>query len=496
MQLNINHVCYTYPGTSRPVFKDLNTVFATGWTGLIGDNGCGKTTLALIASGLLTPDSGTVFPHLTSAYCPQDSSIRPARLEDFAVDWDKDAVRIRKQLEIDDDWAWSYDRLSGGQQKRLQIACALWEQPDVLVLDEPTNDVDAETREAVAAACSAFRGIGLLISHDRELLDKLASRCLVFGPNSVTLRPGGFSSASRQTEEDRARQARQRAEAKREVARLTSEAQRRSEVSARSQSRLSARNLDKHDSDARERLGRAKVTGKDTVAGRASAVMSRRLERATEQAASISVEKRYNPQIQPFGCVSPSKCIAHIPASEFGNHEFRLKVPELWIGPTDHVGISGRNGSGKSTLLRQVLVRVPESVRVAYIPQSVNKSERDEALRSLHSLDKASAGQALSLVARLNSDPERLMDGADVSPGELRKLMLAVQLLQKPHCLVLDEPTNHLDVGSIQALQLMLAEFPGSLVLVSHDNMLLEASCPIRWSITEQQDGAHLLTVG
>ena len=163
--------------------------------------------------------------------------------------------------------------------------------------------------------------------------------------------------------------------------------------------------------------------------------------------------------------------------------------------PTDHVGISGNNGSGKSTLLRRLLELTKPNVRVAYVPQSVSEQRRDEALRFLRALDSASTGQVLSLVARLNSDPDRLLDGGDTSPGELRKLMLAEQLLCEPNLLVLDEPTNHLDLEPIQALQAMLSEFPGALVLVSHDRVLLEATCPIRWNLGEGPDGRFVLSV-
>ncbi len=495
MQLNINRVTYSYPGAAFPALTDISAVFAIGWTGLIGDNGCGKTTLALIAAGRIEPDSGTVFPQLVSAYCPQDSSLPPLHLEEFALDWGQNAVRLRKLLDIDDDWAWRYDQLSGGQQKRLQIACALWENPDVLILDEPTNDLDADTRRSVASACASFGGIGVLISHDRMLLDELVGQCLVFEQGRATVRPGGFSEVFRQTEEERDRRIKERDDAKREVARLKTESQRRSEVSARSKSRLSARNVDKHDSDTRERLGRAKVTGKDTVAGRAASVMAQRFERANDRVSDLTVEKRYDPRIQAFGCVSPARSIVHIPATRLDAGDFSLEVPELWVSSTDHVGISGKNGTGKSTLVRQLLDRLSPGVRVAYIPQSVSKSQRNEALEQLRAMDSATAGQVLTLVARLNSRPERLMDGSDTSPGELRKLMLAEQLLCKPHCLVLDEPTNHLDVGSIQALQAMLAEFPGALVLVSHDQVLLEGSCSIQWHIGSDSEGTHRLVV-
>lgn len=131
---------------------------------------------------------------------------------------------------------------------------------------------------------------------------------------------------------------------------------------------------------------------------------------------------------------------------------------------------------------------MPDGVRVAYVPQNVDDRTRERARAQLASLSAADAGRVLALVAGLNSDPDRLLDGADTSPGEMRKLMLAEQLLAEPHFLVLDEPTNHLDVGSIEALQAMLAAYPGALLLVSHDERLVEACCPLRWHIEERTE--------
>ena len=167
MQLNLSNIEYAYPAAVEPALSGVTATFPQGWTGIVGDNGGGKTTLCLVACCLLQPDAGTVTPPLVSLYCAQDASEPPANLEDFAFAYDSAAVRLRRDLAVGDDWAQRYSTLSGGQQKRLQVACALWAAPDVLAVDEPTNHVDAATRRAITAALSRFGGIGLLVSHDR-----------------------------------------------------------------------------------------------------------------------------------------------------------------------------------------------------------------------------------------------------------------------------------------------------------------------------------------
>lgn len=483
MQLNLLNISYTYEGAASPTLDYVSVTFPQGWTGIIGDNGCGKSTLARVATGLIVPDEGSVAPTLFAAYCPQDTSIVPAELSDLTTDWGSEALQIRDALGIEDAWLWDYERLSGGQKKRVQIACALWQRPDVLVLDEPTNDLDAQTRESVQRSLQAFKGIGLLISHDRALLDALVDQCAVFEETHVVMRPGGYSKVAEQMRV-----------ARREERRLKAEAQRRNEEAARSSSRLSAKHLDKHDSDGRERLGRAKVSSKDSVAGRAAGAMASRSERASQAAAESRVSKRYDASIKLPGHAVRSKFALHVPEGDLRAGDLMLHMPELWVGPRDHVGVSGQNGVGKTTLLRSVRKLVPEQVECAFIPQEVDERSRQAALERLHALDDADKGRVLSLVAGLNTDPDALREGSNISPGELKKLLIAEQLLREPNLLILDEPTNHLDVGSIEALERALAAFPGAIILVTHDEQLLHTVSTLRWHIdrTDNESTLHV----
>ena len=198
MQLNLSNIEFTYPAAAEPALRGVTATFPQGWTGIVGDNGGGKTTLVLVACGVLQPDGGTVAPQLVSLYCAQDATEPPANLESFANAYDSAAMRLRRDLGIEDDWLSRYETLSGGQQKRLQVACALWAAPDVLAVDEPTNHVDATTRHAISVALAQFGGIGLLVSHDRELLDTLCGQCLFVAHGTATMRPGGYSQASSQ----------------------------------------------------------------------------------------------------------------------------------------------------------------------------------------------------------------------------------------------------------------------------------------------------------
>ena len=490
MQLNISHVSYTYPGAVRPAIADVSAVFAQGWTGVIGNNGCGKTTLARVAAGILDPDAGSVAPRLTSAYCEQGTDRPPRCLDEFGYDFGKAARRLRAQLGIEEDWPWRFATLSSGQKKALQVACCLWLSPEVLVVDEPTNHLDAPTREAVTRALQGFEGIGILISHDRELLDRLASRCLFFEDGRATMRPGGYSRASEQAALEHATRVASRASAKRELSRLQAEAVRRRGEADKNASRHSAANLDKHDHDARHRIGLAIYTGKDGAAGRLSARMDARLEAQRERVDSIKVGKRYDGDVWLDANKSPRKVVARLSAQSIPIGDTRtLELPDLLVGPSDRLALVGANGIGKSTLVRRLVAQIPDAVPHVYIAQEIDDRTAAAVTDRLRALDPTARGRVLSIVAQLNSDPDAILDGARTSPGELRKLMLALGILDRPALIVMDEPTNHLDLGSVEALERMLSGYPGAIVLVSHDARLVESIANQIWYLTESENG-------
>ena len=517
MQLNLSNIEYTYPLAVEPTIRNVTATLPAGWTGFVGDNGSGKTTLARIVCGLLRPDAGVVSPSLFSTYCAQSTEKAPDNLEDFAVSYDRAAIKLRNELSIGDDWPWRYDMLSCGQQKRLQVACALWSAPDVLVVDEPTNHVDASTRHALFTALPKFKGIGVLISHDRELLDALCSQCLFIANGTATMRPGGYSQASSQVALERSSAIHAREIAQKEKARTEREAQRRREEASRVQTRRSGKGIAKNDSDARAKKRHYIVSGQDGKAGKLSARMQDRLEKAEDDVADSKVEKRYDAHVWLDVEPSKRKVLFRMEPGCISVGESLLSLPALFIGNTDHIGLVGDNGSGKTTLVKKIIASISADsssidtslidtsfmdatantdradTRVLYIPQEPDVLQKEKTLKKMRELSNAQRGQVLSIVAQLNSDPDCILEGDTVSPGEMRKLMLALGILESPELLVMDEPTNYLDLGSTEALERLLSVYPGALLLVSHDASLVSSATSITWRIQKSEDGYELV---
>ena len=492
MQLSLSQVSYTYPSAIEPILRNVTVTFPEGWTGLLGDNGCGKTTLARIACGDLAPDEGTVTGGLVCSLCAQQADEPPEALFDFAADYGRDARELRRIFRIEDDMPWRFGELSFGERKKLQIACALWQRPDVLVADEPTNHLDADARAELTAALGRFRGIGILVSHDRELLDALADRCASFEPGGrVVVRPGGYTAAHGQAELERASALHERAAAKEHLARLTAEQERRAHEAARADARRSKRHLDPKDKSAKAKIDLAIYTGQDGAAGKAAVQMSAQVEAARKRVAAAYVHKRYDGDLWVDAQPSRRKTVLHIPASSIPCGAEELSIPELFVGNTDHVGIVGPNGAGKSTLLAHLRRLLATDLSVLDIPQEVEPDAREALVARIAALSPAERGQVLSTVAQLNSDPDRILEGGRTSPGELRKLMLAEGLLRRPVLIIMDEPTNHLDLHSTEALERALAGYPGALLLVSHDRAFLRACTSSVWDVRDGRVAPH-----
>ncbi|MCK4790358.1 MAG: ABC-F family ATP-binding cassette domain-containing protein [Desulfobacteraceae bacterium] len=486
--LKFHNVTFIYDCASKPLFQNVSLHVASGWTGVIGANGAGKTTLLKLATGLLEPVQGTIDLRQNSVYCPQRTDDIPAKFNELILTNTKFACVIKGQLGIRDDWGQRWKTLSHGERKRAQIAVALWLKPDVFAIDEPTNHLDSQARQVVANALHLFDGIGLLVSHDRELLDSLCQQCLFIVPPEVITRPGGITKAMEIAKTERQSLEKQHMLKKRAYRRLQREVAKRGELAKQSQKRRSKRGLAKKDHDGREKKDRARVSGKDGVGGKLQRQLQGRLAQDRRHLEDVAVKKQHTLGIWLPGSVSKRNFLLELgPGAISLGGQKQLTYPQLVIRPEDSIAVTGANGSGKSTLIRYIVnsLNVPKE-RITYVPQEIDMRQSQDILAQVHALPNHKLGHLMTIISRLGSRPYRLLDSTEPSPGETRKLLLATGMTYAPHIIIMDEPTNHMDLPSIECLGQALSDCPCSLVLVSHDRRFLNKLTQKRWDIVER----------
>ncbi|MDD3925843.1 MAG: ATP-binding cassette domain-containing protein [bacterium] len=487
MLLAFNRVTFTYEGTTSALLEDITAQFPLGWTGIVGPNGAGKTTVLHLAAGELQPQHGIIKRPEHIVLCPQRTDDIPAELPYFIDAMDVDACVIRGKLQIRDDWTNRWHTLSHGERKRAQIAVALWQQPDALLIDEPTNHIDITTRELLLEALSTFSGIGLLVSHDRDLLDILCRQCFFLDPPEAMMRPGNYTEAASEAEREEKTLTSKRRVVQQELEHIARESQRRHSEAAKADGKRSKRNLARGDSDGRAKIDAARVSGKDGKAGRLAKQMDGRLNKAKDLLSTVQSKKRYKLNFWLDSSVSPRERLFSIPAGSLSlDGERRLSFPALTMPRQDRIAVTGANGTGKSTLLRYIADQLTISAEhLIYLPQEIDLAQTREIMTAVHQLSHQQLGTVMTVVSSLGSRPGRLLENLDASPGELRKILLALGVIRHPYLIIMDEPTNHLDLSAIECLESALAACPCGLLLVSHDQRFLSNIAHTRWHLEQ-----------
>ncbi len=500
--LKFSKVSFAYDGMAGNLLEDVDALFPEGaWTGIVGANGCGKTTLLRLAAGELEPSSGSVGSIGRASYVVQRTDFPPVDFDDFIASHEALAVAWRARLGVDAAWAGRWDSLSHGERKRAQIAAALWREPGVLALDEPTNHLDEAAKSVLLKALKAFSGAGLIVSHDRDFLDALCSQCLFIFPPNATMRPGGVTAGQ---EQDRREQSFLRArdtEAKDDARRLRASAQRRFEIAQQTAAKnKAARNarIDPQDHDGRAKRNLAKLTGKNAWAVSQSAAIGRRAAKAEASRRGLAPRKEYEMGFWLNGGErSRRDYVLSLEAGSVTLGDGRLlRFPEIRVRPDDRIALTGRNGIGKSSFLRHVLplANVPPE-KLLVVPQEISEAESAKILADVKELGAESLGRVMTSVSRLGSRPGRLLESESPSPGEIRKILLATGVDRGVHLLVMDEPTNHLDLPGIECLEEALAECPCAMLLVSHDRRFLSKIARTEWRFEDAGPDAVSLEI-
>ena len=505
MSIQIKNLYFSYPSSNANLFEDFSLQISDGWTCVAGSNGCGKSTLLKLIAGFIQADGGHVSTGSNDAetgtvvYCAQETSDVPENL--YLAFWsdDNEIRRFFSKLKISEEMLERYETLSGGEKKRIQIACALAERPAVLLLDEPTNHLDSETVGLIVSALSDFSGVGIMVSHDRNFVDSLCNRT-VYLFNEARAFAGGRECISYESYpcgltkalELKNRNAdKSRNEWERLNAKADSERQRSAKLEIENQkakSRLSKKSLDSHDHDTQFKIDVARISGKDRTTGDAKARLETQI-RQTENARDEikkSLKRKEGFALSEtdfFKPINVEKCVLKAGS-------YSIDVPQIEIRSGMKFSLTGQNGSGKTLFIRHVIDGLESSGRksdVLYLPQEISDEEMQKILNDFYELDESERGDVLSTLFRLGSEPERLNQlreidfsdgkeniGRELSPGEFRKLMIALAVRKPVSLLILDEPTNHMDITSVVALENALSSLDCAMIAVSHDRAFLE----------------------
>ena len=497
----------------RALFSDLQLSFAPRRVGLVGDNGAGKSVLARLLAGRMPASSGAVRCDGSVHYVAQELDPQGyptvaalagmdgllaalARIAAGSVDeadyalvgerWDAPA-RLRQALDALDlhhvDAGTPTVSLSGGERQRIALQGAWLSQADWLVLDEPSNHLDAQQRARLVAQLARWPGGLLLVSHDRGLLEHV-DEIVELSPQGLRSYGGNYAAYAQQRALEQAGFAAVLQAEKASARRAQREAQQQAE---RQQKRVARGEREGREGNQSKLLLDARKEKSQDSQGKLR-LRAQEAQQARQQKV-VAASAR---------CAPEAERLLLAPDSAVPNGKLILELRDLVLpygqaqplnlvlsGPR-RLAVTGNNGSGKSTLLRVIAGQLaPASgavrchARLAWLDQHAGLREgewsavqRLQARNSLLPEGELRTRLALLGIAGARATlPSRLLSG-----GERMKVALAAELYAQapPQLLLLDEPDNHLDLASLQALEQMLGQYAGALLVVSHDQAFLD----------------------
>ncbi|WP_414938814.1 ABC-F family ATP-binding cassette domain-containing protein [Amycolatopsis sp. cmx-11-51] len=517
----------------RVLFSGLDLVVAPGEViGLVGVNGAGKSTLLETLGGLVPPEEGSVRlnpPTATVGHLPQEPERREGEsvrgflsrrtgvtAAQAALDAATEALTAGEPG-ADDSYGVALDRwlalggadlddragevvadlgltvnldqpmlsLSGGQAARAGMASLLLSRYDIFLLDEPTNDLDLDGLDRLERFVTGLRAGTVLVSHDREFLARTVDRVveLDFAQQQVRTYGGGYESYL----EERAVARRHAREEYDEYSNTRASLESRGAMQ-RSWMEKGVKNARRKatDNDKVGRKFRSEATEKQASKARQTDRMIERLDVVEEP------RKEWELRMEIATAPRAGAVVATLRGAVVRRGEFTLGPVDLQIDWADKVAITGVNGAGKSTLLAALLGRVPVDEGGASLGSGVVVGEVDQARKLFlgdlplfeafaREVPELADADVRTLLAKFGLKAAHVLrPAATLSPGERTRSALALLQARGVNLLVLDEPTNHLDLPAIEQLESALSEYPGTLLLVTHDRRMLEAVATTR----------------
>jgi ATPase subunit of ABC transporter with duplicated ATPase domains len=510
--ITVSNLAWSTPD-GRPVLSDLDLSFGSERSGLVGRNGVGKSTLLKLIAGDLSPQSGALSITGTVGVLRQAIQVDPRKTvsdlfgttEALALlgraergdadadglaqaDWTLEtrmaAAASRLGLQVEPETPLS--TLSGGQRTRIGLAALVFGAPDFILLDEPTNNLDRDGRQAVIDLLAGWRSGAIVVSHDRELLETMDAIVELTGLGA-TRYGGNFSHYRERKAVELAAAQHDLADAERRVTKVAERAQTTTERKAR-KDRAGQKKRAKGDVP-RIQLNTLRNRSEST-GGKNARLAERRREQALDDAAAA--RKRIE-VLQPLTVAVPAtglpaaRTVLRIDSASVGyDGQPVIRDLSFAISGPERIAVTGPNGSGKTTLLALITGQLPPwtgMVRVltdwTMLDQQVSLLDPSASIRdNFRRLNPDADENACraSLARFMFRADAALQIVESLSGGQLLRAGLACVLGAKPpQLLILDEPTNNLDLESIAAVEAGLRAYDGALLVVSHDAAFLAA---------------------
>ena len=527
--IQLDRITINYAG--RVIFTDLSWAIGDrDRVGLVGPNGAGKSSLFKAITGEVIPDAGAVTRArgLTVGYLPQEVTLAPGRtvldealvpppalaevdarlarleaqLADPDVYTDPDALARtldRQAAALDEyerlggsrhaatvrdmlarlgfseaDLALPTDTLSGGQKKLVALVRLAVERPDVLLLDEPDNHLDLPRKRQLEVFIKAYSGAVVIISHDRYLLDEVATQIAELDRGRLTVYPGNYTAYTTERELRRLRQQQAYTAQQKEIARIEAAIKRF------------------------EQWAHIVVNERHIRQARSRRKMLERMEANGEMVEKVAAPQTM--ELQLNGGRGSTKALEIRDLAMGFDGDLLLLDLDLLIRHGERVGLVGPNGAGKSVLFRLIRgelaplageIRVGPSTWIGYYAQEHQTLAAwldRTPLELIRDVAPKSEENAIALLLKFlfTYDQTRQPIGT-LSGGERSRLQLACLMLSQPNFLLLDEPTNNLDIPSMDVLEAALDDFEGALLVISHDRYFLDQVVD---RVIEIEDGA------